>query len=151
MTRYSREPENPSKSVKARGSYLRVHFKNTREVGHAIKNMPLRRAVKYLKNVMEHKEIVPFKRFNGGVGRKAQVNLKFKILIRSKILTYKTNCAFFLCQDQTMGCLSRQMARKGSWFRITIIKKCREQRWVERPRRWPFSNWTCSSKSSSKN
>ena len=75
MTRYSREPENPSKSVKARGSYLRTHFKNTREVGHAIKYMPLRRAVKYLKNVMELKEIVPFKRFNGGVGRKAQVNL----------------------------------------------------------------------------
>ena len=73
MTRYSREPENPSKSVKARGSYLRVHFKNTREVGHAIKHMPLRRAVKYLKNVVEHKEIIPFKRFNGGVGRKAQV------------------------------------------------------------------------------
>jgi large subunit ribosomal protein L17e len=72
MTRYSREPENPSKSVKARGSYLRVHFKNTREVGNAIKYMPLRRAIKYLKNVIEHKEIIPFKRFNGGVGRKAQ-------------------------------------------------------------------------------
>ena len=72
MTRYSREPENPSKAVKARGSYLRVHFKNTREVGHAIKRMPLRRAMKFLKNVMEHKEIVPFRRFNGGVGRKAQ-------------------------------------------------------------------------------
>lgn len=72
MTRYSREPENPAKSVKARGSYLRVHFKNTREVGRAIQRMPLRRAVKFLKNVMEHKEIVPFKRFNGGVGRKAQ-------------------------------------------------------------------------------
>lgn len=74
MTRYSREPENPSKSVKCRGSYLRVHFKNTREVGNAIKYMPIRRAIKYLKNVMAHKEIVPFKRFNGGVGRKAQVN-----------------------------------------------------------------------------
>ena len=37
MTRYSRDPENPSKSVKARGSYLRTHFKNTREVGNAIK------------------------------------------------------------------------------------------------------------------
>jgi len=72
MTRYSRQPENPSKSVKCRGSYLRVHFKNTREVGNAIKYMPLRRAMKFLKNVMEHKEIVPFKRFNGGVGRKAQ-------------------------------------------------------------------------------
>lgn len=73
MVRYSREPENPSKSCKARGSYLRVHFKNTREVANTIKHMPLRRAVKFLKNVLAHKEIVPFKRFNGGVGRKAQV------------------------------------------------------------------------------
>ena len=61
-----REPENPLKTVKARGSFLRVHFKNTREVGHAIKQMPLRRAVKYLKNVMAHKEIVPFKRMFDG-------------------------------------------------------------------------------------
>ena len=90
MTRYSREPENPSKSVKARGSYLRVHFKNTREVGHAIKHMPLRRAVKYLKNVMEHKEIIPFKRFNGGVGRKAQVCvfLGFFLIYLKKIFVY---------------------------------------------------------------
>lgn len=34
--------------------------------------MSLRRAQKYLKNVMEHKECVPFRRFNGGVGRCAQ-------------------------------------------------------------------------------
>ena len=73
MTRYSREPENPSKSVKCRGSYLRVHFKNTREVANQIKYMALKRAIKFLKNVKEHKEIVPFKRFNGGVGRKAQL------------------------------------------------------------------------------
>jgi 60S ribosomal protein L17 len=35
--------------------------------------MTLRRAQRYLKNVMIKKEIVPFRRFNGGVGRKAQV------------------------------------------------------------------------------
>ena len=34
--------------------------------------MDLRRAQKYLKNVMELKECVPFRRFNGGVGRCAQ-------------------------------------------------------------------------------
>lgn len=34
--------------------------------------MALRRAQKYLKNVIEHKECVPFRRFNGGVGRCAQ-------------------------------------------------------------------------------
>lgn len=34
--------------------------------------MPLKRAVAYLKNVIEQKECVPFRRFNGGVGRCAQ-------------------------------------------------------------------------------
>jgi large subunit ribosomal protein L17e len=87
MVRYSREPENSSKSCKARGSYLRVHFKNTREVGNAIRHMALRRAVKFLKNVVEHKEIVPFRRFNGGVGRKAQVNNQ--IIIKSGYLINK--------------------------------------------------------------
>ena len=40
--------------------------------------MSLRRATRYLKNVVNHKEIVPFKRFNGGVGRKAQAQV-FKV------------------------------------------------------------------------
>jgi len=35
--------------------------------------MHLRRAVAYLKNVIGHKECVPFRRFTGGVGRCAQV------------------------------------------------------------------------------
>jgi len=73
MTRYATDADNPTKSCKARGSNLRVHFKNTRETAQAIKKMPLRRAQRYLKNVIGKKEIVPFRRFNGGVGRKAQV------------------------------------------------------------------------------
>ena len=72
MTRYATEPENASKSAKARGSYLRVHFKNTRETAQAIKHMHLKRAVRYLKNVMAKKEIVPFRRFSACAGRKAQ-------------------------------------------------------------------------------
>ncbi|KMQ91225.1 tyrosine-protein phosphatase non-receptor type 14 [Lasius niger] len=72
MGRYSHEPVNQTKSCKARGSNLRVHFKNTHETARAIKNMALRRAQKYLKNVVDHKECVPFRRFNGGVGRCAQ-------------------------------------------------------------------------------
>merc|ERR1712173_437761 len=59
----------------ARGSNLRVHFKNTRETAQAIKAMPLHRASKYLKNVIAHKEIVPFRRFMGGVGRHAQAKV----------------------------------------------------------------------------
>ncbi|CAF1638612.1 unnamed protein product [Didymodactylos carnosus] len=34
--------------------------------------MSLRRAMRYLKNVIVQTEIVPFKHFNGGVGRKIQ-------------------------------------------------------------------------------
>merc|ERR1712044_120242 len=72
MTRYSLDPENATKSAKAMGSHLRVHFKNTRETAQAIKRMHLRRAVRYLKNVVDKKECVPFRRYNGGVGRCAQ-------------------------------------------------------------------------------
>jgi len=72
MPDYCAEPENPSKSCKAKGSNLRVHFKNTRETASAIRHLPLRRAQRYLKNVVSKKEIVPFRRYNGGVGRKGQ-------------------------------------------------------------------------------
>ncbi|KAG9511090.1 60S ribosomal protein L17, partial [Fragariocoptes setiger] len=72
MAKYSRAPQSATKSCQAKGSNLRVHFKNTRETAQAIKGMPLRRAQAFLKNVMAKKEIVPFRRFNGGVGRKAQ-------------------------------------------------------------------------------
>nr|ABW90394.1 putative ribosomal protein L17 [Barentsia elongata] len=72
MARYSFNPENASKSAKAKGSHLRVHFKNTRETAQAIKKMHLKRAVRYLKNVKDKKECIPFRRFSGGVGRAAQ-------------------------------------------------------------------------------
>merc|ERR1712130_94778 len=75
MGRYAIEPDNATKSAKARGSNLRVHGKNTRETAQAIKSMPLHRASKYLKNVIGHKEIVPFRRFMGGVGRHAQAKV----------------------------------------------------------------------------
>ena len=63
----------PSVACKSRGYDLRVHFKNTRETAQAIKHMHLRKAVRYLKDVIAKKQIVPFRRFRGGVGRKAQV------------------------------------------------------------------------------
>ncbi len=72
MTRYSTEPDNATKTCKARGSYLRVHYKNTREAAAAIKGMGLLKAINYLKDVKEHKQIVPFRRHHGGVGRHAQ-------------------------------------------------------------------------------
>lgn len=47
-------------------------FQNTRETALAIKRMTLRRAQRFLKNVTDEKECVPFRRFNSGVGRCAQ-------------------------------------------------------------------------------
>merc|ERR1712038_529356 len=75
MGRYAIEPDNATKAAKARGSNLRVHFKNTRETAQAIKKMPLNRANQYLKNVVNMKEIIPFRRFMGGVGRHAQAKV----------------------------------------------------------------------------
>eukprot|EP00168_Porphyra_purpurea_P012383 TRINITY_DN325_c0_g1_i1.p1 TRINITY_DN325_c0_g1~~TRINITY_DN325_c0_g1_i1.p1 ORF type:complete len:217 (-),score=49.73 TRINITY_DN325_c0_g1_i1:148-705(-) len=72
MVRYSREPQNDVKSVKACGSDLRVHFKNTRESAAALKGLAFPRAQKYLEDVLVKKDIIPFRRYRYGVGRKAQ-------------------------------------------------------------------------------
>jgi len=71
--RYSKEPANPTKTCKARGSDLRVHFKNTRETAAAIKKMSLKKAKRFLEDVIQKKQAVPFRRYSGGVGRHAQV------------------------------------------------------------------------------
>merc|ERR1712036_35153 len=60
------------KSARARGSYLRVSYKNTRETAQAINGWKLDRALKFLENVKEHKEAVPMRRYAGSTGRTAQ-------------------------------------------------------------------------------
>jgi len=72
MVKYSREPENSTKSCKARGSDLRVHFKNTAVTAAAIRAMSLKKAKGYLEDVLQKKQAVPFRFFNGCVGRHAQ-------------------------------------------------------------------------------
>lgn len=72
MTKYSREPVDASKAVKARGSNLRVHYKNTRETAMALKGMSLKRAQAFLEDVIAHRDTVAFRRHKGGVGRTAQ-------------------------------------------------------------------------------
>ncbi|KAF9668012.1 hypothetical protein SADUNF_Sadunf15G0082500 [Salix dunnii] len=63
---------NGTDSCKARGSDLRVHFKNTRETAFSIRKMRLDKAKMYLEDVLAHKQAIPFRRFCGGVGRTAQ-------------------------------------------------------------------------------
>jgi large subunit ribosomal protein L17e len=72
MTRYSIEPDPGQSTCKSRGSHLRVHFKHCREITHHIKGMKTAKALKFLDDVMAFKAVVPFVRFTGGVGRKAQ-------------------------------------------------------------------------------
>ena len=69
---YSYNPKNVDVIAKARAVDVRTRFKNMREVCAAVKGMTLIRAKKYLHNVLNKKEIVPFRRFTGKCGRKAQ-------------------------------------------------------------------------------
>jgi large subunit ribosomal protein L17e len=75
MGKYSREPENSTKSCKASGSDLRVHFKNTCVTAAAIRKMTLKKAKKYLEDVVAHKQAIPFRFFNGCIGRHAQAKM----------------------------------------------------------------------------
>lgn len=71
MVNYSVKEELQN-ACRAKATGLRVHFKNTTETANAIRGLTVKRAMAYLKNVIARKECVPFKRFNGGVGRCAQ-------------------------------------------------------------------------------
>ena len=72
QVRYAATEIAPAKSARARGAYLRVSFKNTRETAQAINGWKLQRAVKFLENVKEKKEAVPLRRYAGSVGRTGQ-------------------------------------------------------------------------------
>ena len=72
MVKYSREPQNSAKSCKASGSDLRVHFKNTCVTADALRTMSLKKAKSYLEAVLKKTQAVPFRYFNGCVGRHAQ-------------------------------------------------------------------------------
>merc|ERR1711981_1066277 len=71
---YAQKPQAEASSCKAKGSDIRVHFKNTRETAGAIKGMNLDKAKKYLEDVVDKKRAIPFRRFCGGVGRTAQAS-----------------------------------------------------------------------------
>ncbi|KAL0961197.1 hypothetical protein HGRIS_006166 [Hohenbuehelia grisea] len=74
MVRYAAAAlaQNPEKTSRARGEYLRTHFKNMREVAAALTGYKLTKAYSYLSDVKDHKQVIPFRRFSGGVGRTGQ-------------------------------------------------------------------------------
>lgn len=72
MVRYAATEIAPAKSARARGAYLRVSFKNTRETAQAINGWKLERAITFLENVKTKTEAVPMRRYAGSTGRTAQ-------------------------------------------------------------------------------
>ena len=54
---------------------MRAHFKNTYETARSVKGMKLKKAIKYLEDVLEHKNAVPVRRFNSHVARTPQAKL----------------------------------------------------------------------------
>ncbi|OIR59180.1 MAG: 60S ribosomal protein L17 [Amphiamblys sp. WSBS2006] len=63
---------NTDDVIKTSCTGMRLSFKNTTQTGNAIKNMTLPEATKYLKDVCDKKRCIPFRFFNGGIGKTSQ-------------------------------------------------------------------------------
>jgi large subunit ribosomal protein L17e len=50
-------------AAKSRVDDLRAHFKNCYETARACRGLNLLKAIKYMEDVIEHKSIIPFRRF----------------------------------------------------------------------------------------
>ncbi len=74
MVKYSREPAVATKAAKARGDDMRIHFKNTYETADAIRGMNLEKAQRYLQDVIERKQCIPFRKYSATIGRTAQAH-----------------------------------------------------------------------------
>lgn len=59
-------------AAKCRADDVRVHFKNTYETARVVKGMKIKKAIRYMEDVLEHKQCVPFRRHTGHGGRTAQ-------------------------------------------------------------------------------
>jgi len=94
-SKYSFKVENPAKAVYARGSNLKVHFKNTRETAMALKGRTLKNAQQYLNDVLGRKQAVPFRRFVSCIGRKAQ-GKNFKNHTSRQVRWPEKSCEYLL-------------------------------------------------------
>nr|QLA09612.1 60S large subunit ribosomal protein uL22 [Euglena gracilis]6ZJ3_Li Chain Li, Ribosomal protein uL22 [Euglena gracilis] len=70
--KYSYTPKAEAKCAKARGTDLRVHFKNTRETVKTLHGMTVKKAFAYLRDVLARKRCIPFRRYGTGCGRTPQ-------------------------------------------------------------------------------
>ena len=64
------EELDPEKTVKASGRELRVSHKHAREVCKTIKGMMLNQSKQYLRDVVDKKQAVPFRRFKKKLGHR---------------------------------------------------------------------------------
>lgn len=71
------EELNPETTVKASGREVRVSHKHEREVCRTIKGMTLTQAKEYLKDVIEKKKIVPFRRYQKKLGHHSGITKAF--------------------------------------------------------------------------
>ena len=62
-------------AAKSKANDVRVHFKNTYETARVVKGMKIKKAIKYMEDVLEHKQCVPFRRHTGHVGRTTQAKI----------------------------------------------------------------------------
>lgn len=69
---YSRKPQVTAKTAKAQVSDLRAHFKNTFETANVVNGMPLRKAQQFYRQVLAKTRCIPFRRYNGKIGRTGQ-------------------------------------------------------------------------------
>eukprot|EP00758_Cryptobia_borreli_P004301 Tbor_TRINITY_DN4299_c0_g1::TRINITY_DN4299_c0_g1_i1::g.24015::m.24015/K02880/RP-L17e, RPL17; large subunit ribosomal protein L17e len=69
---YSRKPQVTSKASHAKISNLRCHFKNTFNTANVINGMTLRKAQQLYRQVLAKTRCIPFRRYNGKIGRTAQ-------------------------------------------------------------------------------
>ena len=71
------EELDPEKTAKASGRELRVSHKAAREVCRAVKGMMLSNAKTYLRDVIEKKKAVPFRRHKKKVGHRSGLEKTF--------------------------------------------------------------------------
>merc|ERR1719248_512483 len=74
--KYAREPPVKKNAVKAKGTDLRVSFKNTYNTAKAVRNMTLNDAKAYLNACLERQRCIPMRKYCGSQGRHAHANTK---------------------------------------------------------------------------
>lgn len=71
---YSVKDLDPDRTAKAAGRELRISPKHAREICRAIKGRMLSEAKEYLRQVVDKKVSVPFRRHHGGVGHRPDLS-----------------------------------------------------------------------------